>query len=212
MHSQAAWVCNGPLGLSPNKARYGHLQLPNEAYYRLVSYLTQPQLTLKQLSDQDLRQLQPSLPSHLTSHSAMPNRRIRVHTQFPSWFSLNDFRVRARLVKETRYQSAKTGYFNLAKAEEIANFTPFYQPTPQGLDILLHKPTGGIQKTGLLGPVSSVQYRLQLKLQLIARKSEQQAWVFPAPAVESASQFSANDHQPDFSDDEQHFWLYKEWA
>lgn len=214
-------LINCPLGVTPNKARYGHLHQSNEAYYRLTSYLTQPQMELKQLSDQDLRQLQPLLTeqgllpaatSSVLTQSAMPNRQISVNTQFPSWFSLNDFRVRARLIKETRHQSNKTGEFYLAKAEEVANFVPFYQPTTQGLNILLHKPSGGIQKAGLLGAVISVQYRLQLKLQLIARKAKDQAWAFPAPDVEDRSQFAAIDHNPDFNEDEQNFWLHKEWV
>ncbi|WP_299011300.1 hypothetical protein [uncultured Shewanella sp.] len=205
-------LINGPLGLTPNKARYGHLHQTDEAYYRLVSYLNQPRLELKQLSDQDLRQLQPFLTESGFSQDKIPNRQINVNTQFPSWFTLNDFRVRVRLIKETRQQSNKTGEFYLVKVEEVANFIPYYQPTSQGLDILLHKPSGGIQKAGLLGSVISVQYRVQLKLQMIAIGAQEKSWIFPAPDIETAGSFTEDFIDSEFDNSDQDFWLFKEWV
>ncbi|WP_299494815.1 hypothetical protein [uncultured Shewanella sp.] len=214
--------------MEPNKSLYGHLHQPNEAYYRLVSYLNQPQLELTQLSDHDLSQLQPLLQEKGISPNAnvntrantnasqvnQPNRRISVKAHFPNWFKPNDYRLQVRLIKETKLPLGPKSQYIPTMREEVANFTPVYQETALGLDILLHKPVGGLEKQRINGVKKDaiINYQLQLKLQLIAQKSNDDAWVFPAPKVEDTSVYSHADHTPDFSNDEQAFWLYQEWA
>ncbi|WP_299011311.1 hypothetical protein [uncultured Shewanella sp.] len=209
-------LINGPLGLEPNKSLYGHLHQPNEAYYRLVSYLNQPQLELTQLSDHDLSQLQPLLQEQgISAHQVdQPNRRISVKAHFPNWFKPNDYRLQVRLIKETKLPLGPKSQYIPAMREEVANFTPVYQETALGLDILLHKPVGGLEKQRINGVKKDaiINYQLQLKLQLIAQKSNDDAWVFPAPKVEDTSVFSNADYTPNFGNQEQAFWLYKEWA
>ncbi|WP_298775413.1 hypothetical protein [uncultured Shewanella sp.] len=211
-------LINGPLGLEPNKARYGYLHQPNEAYYRLVSYLTQPQLTFSQLSDNELRHLTPLIQQHVPTNSAIAdagnvvNRKVSVTTQFPSWFRLNDFRVKVRLIKDIYHYRQKDSYFYKADQTEEASFDPYYQQTPQGLDIFVQKPNIITQDPSRFSGPKMFKYRLQLKLQLIARKSEQQAWVFPAPPIGTDGEFTLADRVVDFEQADQDFWLFEEWT
>ncbi|WP_299494820.1 hypothetical protein [uncultured Shewanella sp.] len=210
--------------MEPNKSLYGHLHQPNEAYYRLVSYLNQPQLELTQLSDHDLSQLKPLLAQQglsantsayqSTSLNQLPNRRISVKAHFPNWFKPNDYRLQVRLIKETKLPLGHKSQYIPATREEVANFIPVYQETALGLDILLHKPVGGLEKQRINGVKKDaiINYQLQLKLQLIAQKSNDDAWVFSAPKVEDTSVFSNADYTPNFGNQEQAFWLYKKWA
>lgn len=205
-------LVNGPLGGETENPDYAYLQQPQQAFYRLISYLMKPEITLADVNNDALGGLNQAL-ARLTS--ATINKRVTVTLNFPNWFDMSSYRCSVKVTKKQQRYSERNGTFYGGEHKIVEIDKPIYQQTDLGLDIWLNVPSTNMDKGGVFSSPSRTEYTLQIKLQLLAKKSASkdvvstQQWIFPAPNVEDNLGFKPNDATPDFDDDNQTFWYNK---
>lgn len=212
-----------------------HLQNEHKAFYRLVGLMAGIHIEIGTNPRQAQALSTQPFPGDEANYYAMrrANRRIRIISNIPALISSSGTsRMRIGIsMTETTQTTSQAGpliqtYPLQNKQYEIdtrcvrpgsiqhsSSFVVLQEESPAGLDIYVEEPPvpNSTRLQRVLGTTTTIGYGWAVRVQLIAQGSDDQNWIFPAPAPKDPLEFDAGQHsQIDFIRTGLDFWADQE--